>query len=351
MVDTTRSPANHTGYGGVVFLSHPAAIGVGWRTRDEVAPPADLPDADSHADLDLAAQPAEAARRSSGRGFSPQVFRSVARLARPGAMPKRPNWTRRQWALFVAAVLLIPVVGSLFMLTPLLFASRAPLTVVSRLEAPITTVRAPDGGRITGLAVHEGETVTPDTLLLTIHRAAAADPAAAALRARLASVRARIGQLEASPGRSTASDAGRAQAADLARRRDAARAEAAQLNDALKALPPQPEQLDIPVRAGVGGTLWSVMVSDGAETAPGAPLMRLVDCSHAFLAVPDETALTPGQRVDILLDGGSAGAGLIRWAAGPNEPAGRLVVVPEAASPGTQCQVGAGARLTPYHSL
>ena len=271
----------------------------------------------------------------------------VPRLPGPAPQPGAPPRGRPRWLLTAAAILLIPIAGAAVMLGTRLVAPPAPVGVAAVFAAPITVLRAPFAGRIAGIAVSNGQTVAVDTTVATVDPSPPPNPAQAALRARLADAVARAAALDARlavPAPST--EAGRAKVADGQRLRAATGAEVAQLRAALATA--SPPTAPAAVKAGLNGKVWSVEATAGADTAAGAPLVRLVDCDHGFLSLgPAGTVpLAAGQAVEIRMAGLPPATGRLRLAAGATEPVGALVAEP-AAGALSACPVGMAARVFP----
>lgn len=258
---------------------------------------------------------------------------------RPVAAPKPTRGTR--WGLLAVAAVLVPVLGVAMVLLPRLLAPVAPQGTPAVFNAPIMVLRAATGGRVQSLAVSNGGTVQPGTVLMTIHATPPADPAAGALRARLAAAKDRLAA-QSAPQPPPTTDAARVRAADAGRLRLAATAEVAQLQAAIDAIAGT-HAVDTPVKAGLNGRVWSVEAAADSETTPGSPLVRLVDCDHPFLTLARGGTLQAGQQVEVRMAGLPTTTGVVRPASGIAEPVGSLVVQPAQQSGPNACPVGVAA--------
>jgi multidrug resistance efflux pump len=147
-----------------------------------------------------------------------------------------------------------------------------------------------------------------------------------------------------------ATDAGRARIADLRRQRATAVIDVAQLQDAVTNIPPA-KSIDLPVKAGVHGVIRSLEARAGTMTAAGVPLVRMLDCDHAFLTVGPESKLRAGQAVQVRLPNLPPVPATVRQSAGIAEPPDSLVI---ATAPGAfvgqlsgSCPIGATASVMP----
>ncbi len=269
-----------------------------------------------------------------------------------GALPRsqvvRPR--RRRFAQLAAgiAILLGLCVAGVLVLPRLLTSSGIP---AATFNAPMMVLRAAIVGRVASVAVTSGQSVEPSTLLLTIHTDPQPDPAASLLQDRLEAARGRLAALDealAQPVPNT--DAGRSRLADLRRERAAAANDVAQLQDGVAHLPAKPPA-DQPVRAGIHGVVRSLEAQAGTATASGVPLVRMLDCDHAFLTVGPNPNLRPGEAVQVRLPNLPAVPATVRNSSGVAEPPNTLVIAP---APGAfvsvlsgSCPVGATATITP----
>ena len=273
---------------------------------------------------------------------------------RPGFVPAqvagRPG-RRRSWAI-AAAVILIPVVGAGLMLgTRLLGGPARPAGQSAVFNAPIMVLRAAASGRIESVAVANGQSVEPGTVLLTIHAEQPPDPAMIVLRNRLAAATGRAASLDAAlAGPAPTTDAGRAKLADTKRLRAAAGAEIDQLQAGLAAVS-APAAADTAVKAGLHGKVWSVEATTGTTTAAGAPLVRLLDCDHPFLTLANAGPLQAGQTVEVRMPGLPPTSGTVRLASGIAEPTGSLVIEPAKIAGPNGCPVGLAATVIPTSGL
>jgi multidrug resistance efflux pump len=218
-------------------------------------------------------------------------------------------------------------------------------------NAPMMVLRANGPGRVVAIAVQNGQTVEPDTLLLTIRTDPQPDPAAALLRARLEAAQARLSDLDQSLAQATpTTDAARTRMADLRRQRAAAVIDVAQLQDAVANIPAA-KPTDLPVKAGVHGVIRSLEARTGTTTAAGVPLVRMLDCDHAFLTVAPDSKLHAGEAVQVRLPNLPPVAATVRQSVGIAEPPDSLVI---ATPPGAfigelsgSCPIGATASVTP----
>jgi hypothetical protein len=237
-------------------------------------------------------------------------------------------------AACVAAALIVPR-----LLTP------GPITAV--FTAPRLILRAAADGEVGTVGVKTGEDVQPDTTLLTIRRDPRPTPTTLALRAQLATTRTRAATLDAAMAQAPASagDAGRLRQSEQQRLRKSAAAVIEQLQIALAANTPRPAP-DSPIQAGVHGVVVSLDARPGASTSKNAPLVQLLDCGRAFLALQPSAALHAGQSVEVSLPPLPPFIGTIRTSAGVAEPANALVVAPTGLPAGA-CPVGRTATITP----
>ena len=222
-----------------------------------------------------------------------------------------------------------------------------PPAIVATYNAPMMVLRAASTGQITEIAVRPGQAVEPATLLMTIHTDPPPDPAAASARARLDTARARLAATDdALTQPAPATEIGRARFADLRQQRASAAAELAAAQDAADHLTPK-TGADLPVLAAVHGVVRSVETQAGASTTPGMPLVRLLDCDHAFLTMATGTALRLGQAVRVHLPDLPPAVATVRQSAGVAEPPDSLVVPLASSALGGACPVGAAAGVTP----
>ena len=232
----------------------------------------------------------------------------------------------------------------LLLLLPRLSASRAPVQAL--FNAPMMVVRASRSGRITALAVTAGQAVAPDATLLVLHTDPPPDPAASVLRAQLEAAKTRVAALDdtlAQPAPAT--DAGRARNADLRRQRETAALDVARLQDQVAQIVTKPA-IDIPVRAGVHGIVRSLEAQSGMDVTTGLPLIRLLDCDHAFLTLAPNGQMKAGQDVKVSLPGQPPFSAKIRPSRGVAEPPDSYVVGLDPAQLAS-CPVGAAATVTP----
>ena len=262
--------------------------------------------------------------------------------ARTGA----PELARRRTVttVAVAAMLLSAITAAALLL--LLRSPAAAPTVTGTYNAPMMVVRAARRGQVHNIAVQPGEAVNPDSTLLTLHTGAPPDPAAASVRARLETSRTRLTALDDALAQPTPpTDAGRARVADLRQQRAAAVADATAAQDASDRLTP-PLAIDTAVAANVHGVIRSVETQAGADAAPGTPLVRMLDCDHAFLTIGPDTSLRAGQAVQVHLPNLPPAAATVRQSSGLAEPPDSLVVPLPATALGGSCPVGSAATIS-----
>ena len=267
----------------------------------------------------------------------------------------RPQpWTPRRMvrrAAPVAAglgVLVAACLAALLFLPRVFVSNQVP---AATFNAPMMVLRAAAPGQVTSLGVQNGQSVAPDTLLLTIRTQPPPDPAAALLRDRLSAAQAHLAELDQALAQpATPADASRARIADLRRQRAMAATDVAQLQDGIANIPPQ-RSADLPVKAGVHGVIRSLEARSGATIATGAPLVRMLDCDHAFLTTGPNTQLHAGEAVQVRLPNLPPVPATVRQSAGIAEPPDSLVI---ATAPGAfvgllsgSCPVGATATVTP----
>ncbi len=263
----------------------------------------------------------------------------------PAALKPRGRWG---WLPFGIVVLLLPAIGAaMAWLRPRPLTPAPPASLAAVFNAPIMILRAAAAGHVESVAVAKGQPVDPGTVLLTIHTAPAPDPVAETLAARLAAAKDRLASLDATLGQPMPpGDAGRIRLAETRRLRTAASTDVASIQSTLAANPPRTAK-DTPVRAGLTGRVWSVEATAGSDTAPGAALVRLVDCDHPFLTIQDPGSLQPGQTVTIRVAGQPDTTGTVRNATGVAEPSGHLVVEPAGTGVRADCPVGLSAAIVP----
>ena len=108
--------------------------------------------------------------------------------------------------------------------------------------------------------------------------------------------------------------------ADLRSQRAAAANDVAQLRDGVAHLPAR-LPTDQPVRAGIHGVIRSLEAQAGTLTASGVPLVRMLDCDHAFLTVgPNSKQLHAGESVQVRLPNLPPVAATVRESSGVAEP-------------------------------
>lgn len=221
---------------------------------------------------------------------------------------------------------------------------------VATFNAPMMVLRAANSGRVANVEVKNGQTVEPSTLLLTIHTEPRPDPAESLLQDRLDAARMRLTAADDALGQPIpSSDPGRAKLVELRRQRSAATTDVAQLQDAVANLPTK-SQADQPVRAGVHGVIRSLEAQAGTLTVSGVPLVRILDCDHAFLTLPPGTTLKPGQAVLVRLANLPSVRAMVRASTGIAEPPDSLVIAPAPGAfvniLGGTCPLGASATVT-----
>ncbi len=269
-----------------------------------------------------------------------------------GSEPRAGTGQRviRRAAAIVAGLIILAGAGlAVFLFLPSAFVSNMPPEAT--FNAPMMVLRATGPGRVASIAVQNGQTVEPNTLLLTIRTEPQPDPAATLLRDRLEAAQAHLAQLDQALAQATpTSEAARARIADLRRQRAAAATDVAQLQDGVTNIPPV-RPADLPVQAGVHGVIRSLEARAGEATAAGVPLVRMLDCDHAFLTVGPDTKLRAGEAVQVRLPNLPPVAAVVRRSAGIAEPPDALVI---ATAPGAfvgelsgSCPVGATATVTP----
>ncbi len=264
--------------------------------------------------------------------------------------PRARRLDRRRVATLAGggAALLAACVAGVLILPRLLTGSGIP---AATFNAPMMVLRAAVVGRVAAVAVTNGQSVEPSTLLLTIHTEPQPDPAMSLLQDRLEAARGRLAALDDALTQPTPNtDAGRARVADLRSQRAAAANDMAQLRDAAAHMV-APLPADQPVKAGVHGVIRSLEAQAGTPTAAGVPLVRMLDCDHAFLTVAPGAPLHAGEAVQVRLPNLPAVAATVRNSAGIAEPPNSLVIAP---APGAfvavlsgSCPIGATATVTP----
>ena len=266
----------------------------------------------------------------------------------PGDPPPARRRNRLAIAGGVAALLAACIAGAVF-LPRLLTTGGIP---AATFNAPMMVLRAATVGRVASVAVSNGQSVEPSTLLLTIHTEPQPDPAASLLQDRLEAARGRLAALDDALTQPTPNtDAGRSRLADLRSQRAAAANDVAQLRDGVAHLPAR-LATDQPVRAGIHGVIRSLEAQAGTLTASGVPLVRMLDCDHAFLTVgPNSKQLHAGESVQVRLPNLPPVAATVRDSSGVAEPPNALVIAP---APGAfvavlsgSCPIGATATVTP----
>ena len=260
--------------------------------------------------------------------------------------PERRPGTKRpiRLAAFGAGLAVAAGIAAVLLL-PRVFATR-PLAM-GVLNAPVMVLRAAGAGRVTEVSVTPGQTVGPATALLTIQTAPPADPAAAVRRARIEAARTRLSALDHELAQPVSiGDAGRTRVADLREQRAEAAGELASAQEAAAQMPPA-QAVDRPILAGVHGLVRSLEVQSGAETVSGLALIRLLDCDQAFLTVPHNANLRPGQAVRVRVPGLPVIAAQVRQSVGVAEPPDSLVIPVGASLLGGACPVGAAAVIGP----
>ncbi|WP_158744744.1 hypothetical protein [Acidisphaera sp. L21] len=281
-----------------------------------------------------AAEPADAAA-----GHPPQ--------AAPGTGAGRI--VRKAVPALVGVVVVAAACVGIVKLLPHLFVVNQ--TPTATFNAPMMVLRASGQGRIASIAIKNGQAVDPSTLLLTIHTEPVADPAIGLLQDQLAMAQAKLSALDQSLTQSTPnSDSGRAKLADLRRQRAAAANDVNQFQDGIAHIPVK-APADLPVLAGVHGVIRSLEAQQGAATTAGLPLIRILDCDHAFLTIGSDAHLQVGQTVQVRLPNLPPIAATVRKSNGIAEPPDALVIAP---APGAfvnqlsgSCPVGATATVTP----
>ena len=208
----------------------------------------------------------------------------------------------------------------------------APPTFDAVFSAPILKLRAVGPGLVASVSVAVGQPVEPGTLLLTLHADHLTDAVLAELWTRLERAQTR-----------------QALAGTDQRQASATALEIDQLQRAITTAGAN-AAVDLPVRAGVNGTVWALDAQAGARTLAGDMLVQLSDCGRAFLTLGEAgAALKPGSAVLVHMSGVPAFRGTVRPSAGPTEPAGTLVVAPTGLAAVAQqaCPVGASATVQP----
>lgn len=214
-------------------------------------------------------------------------------------------------------------------------------------NAPMLVLRAARAGQVRDIAVRPGQAVAPASALLTLHANAAPDPASASTRVRLETARARLAALDDAMAQPTpTTDAGRARLADLRQQRAAAAADAVAAQDAADRLVPD-AGTDTSVLANVHGVVRSVETQAGADASPGTPLVRLLDCDHAFLTIGVDSKLRAGDAVRVRLPDLPPAPAVVRRSAGLAEPPDSLVVPLASEALGGACPVGSTASISP----
>ena len=264
-----------------------------------------------------------------------------------------PLLRRRRRRLLVPALAGLALLAMLgvagILLLPQIFVRHG--VPAATFNAPMMVLRAANLGRVTSVAVSNGQSVEPSTVLMTLRSDPPPDPAATLLRDRLEAARNRLASLDDALAQSTPNtDAGRARLADLRRQRVTAATDAAQLQDGVANIPPK-VATDVPVRAGVHGVVRSLETQNGATIAAGAPLVRMLDCDHAFLTTAPEATLHPGDVVAVRLPNLPPVAATVRRSSGIAEPTDALVIAPAVGAFIGQlsgsCPIGATATVTP----
>ena len=259
--------------------------------------------------------------------------------------PRRRRWPRIAAGIAILAALC--VAGALVL--PRLLSTGT--SAAATFNAPMMVLRAATVGRVASVAVTNGQSVEPSTLLLTIHTDPQPDPAASLLQDRLEAARGRLAALDDALTQPTPNtDAGRSRLADLRSQRAAAADDVAQLRDGVAHLPAKPPT-DQPVRAGIHGVIRSLEAQTGTATAAGVPLVRMLDCDHAFLTVGPDSRLHAGEAVQVRLPNLPPVPATVRNSSGIAEPPDSLVISP---APGAfvgmlsgSCPIGATATVTP----
>ncbi len=268
--------------------------------------------------------------------------------------PSLPGWPSRLGGRRIArtaaalGVLAAACVLGVLLLPRFLAQSGMP---AATFNAPMMVLRAAVAGRVTSVDVKTGQAVEPSTQLLTIRTEPTPDPGATLLQDRLEAAKGRLASLDDALTQPTPStDAGRTRLADLRRQRALTAADVAQLQDGVAAIPPG-KPVDQPVRAGTHGVVRSLEAQAGTATATGLPLIRMLDCDHAFLTIGPTTMLHAGQAVQVKLPNLPPVLATVRNSAGIAEPPDSLVI---AATPGAftgilsgSCPIGATATVTP----
>ena len=103
---------------------------------------------------------------------------------------------------------------------------------------------------------------------------------------------------------------------------------------------------DFAVLAHVNGIVRSVETQTGVGVKPGMPLLRILDCDHAFLTFGPGVTLRAGQPVQVRLPNLPPTAATVRASAGWTEPPDSLVVPLPAAALGGACPVGGVASVS-----
>ena len=194
-----------------------------------------------------------------------------------GAPPPR-NWRMRRWIPAGAALAIAAAAAAVWL------APRKPIIeglASGVFNAPVIVLRARHAGRVINVAVKPGQTVGPDTLLLTIRS-------------------------------TTPSFVG-----------------------------------DQPVLAEVHGVVRSLEVEAGVDAVAGLPLVRLLDCDHAFLTVAADKGLRAGEAVQVQVTGLPPVAATVRTSSGVAEPPDDLVIPMDALPARAACPVGATATIVP----
>ncbi len=255
-------------------------------------------------------------------------------------------WTRSRRRLVTMAAIagLVLIVGAIA--GALLSRARGSVAVEAVFNAPMLVLRAAQAGRVIGIAVKPGQKVDPASLLLTLQTAASADPVETAARNRMLVAQRRMAAYDNAVSQPVpAGEESRQHLVELFRARDAAAAELAAAQDVVAHLTAA-NPVNLPVTSGTHGVVWSLEIQPGTEAPAGTPLVRIVDCDHAFFTIKSASGLKAGQQVEIRLPNSAALLATVRPAAGVAEPANALVVAPEPGAFGSTCPLGASASVS-----
>ena len=274
---------------------------------------------------------------------SPQPNR--ARTAGGDRTSTRPaHWKRR---IAIGAALLVAGVAAAVIVPRVL--KPTPITAV--FNAPRLILRAAGDGQIGAVAVKVGDTVQPNTDLLTIRPDPVPTPTTIALHTQWDAIRARAATLDAAMAQSQANagDSGRLRRDEQQRLLGTAAAEIEQIQRTLIANTPEPPPAAT-IQAGVRGMVASLDAQPGMHMAARATLVQLLDCGRAFLSLrPGGPALHAGDSVQISLPPLPPFVGTVRASAGISEPVNALVIAPTGL-PAAVCPVGQIATITPADS-